>query len=666
MNLTRNLAQELVKNGRVGVIKDEDPVFRNCLAEIKEALGKRGLLPFLGAGISTSEPSRLPLAEPLTEPIREAMWEASREVRIALIARGKNEAIQDSFRLLFKETRMENLFDALHDAFGTESLEFLRVLDGMEPNRNHKALASLAVAGYLPYCITLNFDVLLETTVKIKKGRFTTYCPLSDQTLGEEIDSSSEVLIIKPHGSFAKPGQGQNRLRFVAATLKQSGRLPMQANMDAIGKLIGKSQLLLVAGYSDNDWDIFPILKEFSKEKNLRVIWIEHAGFEQCKDLPSPQQIVNLLERKGSREKVLGFIHSLGPRGTILVGDCIDIFEDLPRQMGSIVEDKLSLGDVWGERYRRKEDEMFQSQAAIGKLKTEKSRLAFAFAGILGARDEKVLSRSLLEWIRSQAGSTDLELKGECLWRLGGSLYMENKSAQAISRGHEALKVLQSTPTISPLVMADHYAWMGYMYLGLARPPKILGVLNFLKFPYHFLRGILFLTHSIRIEQRRSKDTIVQGRAKYYALDYLHHWVNVTLLLGQRGRFLSRPIHSAIGKLYGRLFEKYPQQKEVELYRMREWEARVIGGAGKSLRQEFMHGLNIIEESCKLTLNEHHLGNVYVYKALLHFEDGNFQEAENLLAKAESHWASEAFSSGSGKRRIWLFRRFLNLKNTAT
>lgn len=557
---------------------------------------------------------------------------------------------------------MEMLFDALFQAFGDVAFDGLNVLDGTTPNSNHEALASLAVAGYLPKCITLNFDVLIETAILIKKGTYSTYCPLADKMLGEEVISSSDILIVKPHGSFAKPGQYSDRLQYVAATLSQCGRLPMIANINAIGGLIRKSNVLLVAGYSDNDWDIFPVLRDHSGTLE-RVIWIAHADVKKLHQPQNPEQIVNILGDK-QKVKVLEFIAAFGQRASILIGDLRDVLSKLQREMDVNVPNKLSWKVIWSKQQGEQEGTVNDSKHFWKALKSDRPRLALSLAAILGARVERVFLQALLKWITSHAAPSDYKLIGDCYWRYGGSLFMADELRKSITVNKEATRILLMAPDPNYAELADHYLWLGYQYLSFARPPRVARIPEALRMPYNLVIGLCYLRRAVHIERRHSQDQLIQGKAACYCVDFLHYWANAFLLLGPKGRLLSKYVHRMIAHLYQRLFNKHPRQRDIELYRMRDMEAMVLGGARVETLQEFMHELNIIEESCNLTLNEHHLGNVFVYKALLYYEAGDIGEATRLMAEAEAHWSSEAYKSKSGLRRVALFRRFLSLNRS--
>lgn len=662
----REEIERLRSRQQIGIIQDEDVVYERCWKEMSEALTQCKLLPFLGAGISVAEPSYLPLATTVTEPILNAVWSATSEVRTTLVDQGYEESVSQACRLLFEDTRMEKLFDALVEAFGDLGLRGFTVLDGRIPNPNHNALASLAVRGFLPRCITLNFDVLVETAVRVKGGSFATVCPLAGETLGSSTHSSPDLIVLKPHGSFAEPGALGNRLQHVAATLSQAGRLPMASNISAMGEQMKSSRLLLVAGYSDNDWDIFPILKQHAS-KIERVIWIEYADQQARGRISSGADILEVLtsEKKDkvlSFHKVLDFVESLGARGTILVGDCMDLFSRLQKELAANVPDKHALEEIWQrEEVCSGNTPKAVLNSFVEELTLDRPRLGLTLAALLGSREEKVFLRPLLRWIASQAAPSDHELIADCSWRLAGSLHMDDRLRESIRVSKQALATLRKAHVPRPEVLADHYVWLGYQHLCLAAPSHVGTPFHVFALPWNILRGGCLLIRGARLDPHGSGQGRLRGRAVYYWVDFVHRWANSVLLLGPKGRFLWRPLFHCVATLYKRLFERFPEQRDVELYRMREIEACVLGRVRKERREEFTRDLDIIENSCGLTLNEHHLGNVFLYRALLHHENGRIDEARHSLALAEGHWSDQATHSKSGLRKVALFRRGLGL-----
>jgi hypothetical protein len=96
---------------------------------------------------------------------------------------------------------MERILDAIHQTHGRAALEYLSVLNGNAWNRNHSALASLVKAGLLPYCVTLNFDLLIEKAVAAIQASCRTICSLVDKQF-QFGDGPERIQLLKPYGSF--------------------------------------------------------------------------------------------------------------------------------------------------------------------------------------------------------------------------------------------------------------------------------------------------------------------------------------------------------------------------------------------------------------------------------------------------------------------------------
>ncbi len=175
------------------------------------------LVPFFGAGISISPPSCVPSADNVNKKIKRILWDSFKEIIEEDVWLSHKNELNKIARLLVK-TRMERLFDVLHKAYGLEGLEGIKALNGKNPNFNHECIALLSKNNYLQYCITLNFDILIEKACQ----NYQTICPLySSEPIFNE-NSNKGLTIIKPHGSF-NINEKYEDLKYVQLTIDQAG-----------------------------------------------------------------------------------------------------------------------------------------------------------------------------------------------------------------------------------------------------------------------------------------------------------------------------------------------------------------------------------------------------------------------------------------------------------
>ena len=225
---------------------------------------------FTGAGIS--KPSGLPLADDLCQGLLTAMKNALEITNIGT---------QDDRNLvekILKEYRLERILDSLLDTYSDQDiLDYLGVLQNTNENYNHEAIASLASMGLINHLITLNFDTLFEQALSKRQIKYSWNLPLSSLKLIP--DSNCQFIIIKPHGTLQLKGFPYAP-HYLSATLQYAGDRPQLENIGAIKNVISSNPVLFVAGYSDFDWDIFPILRGIPWS---HVYWCQYNPKEKLK-----------------------------------------------------------------------------------------------------------------------------------------------------------------------------------------------------------------------------------------------------------------------------------------------------------------------------------------------------------------------------------------------
>lgn len=305
---------------QIGYIEERNDNYITVKQHILKSLINRQLIPILGAGISMAPPSYLPSADNITYPIIDLLFKSINDLNHEL--ENESEAgkiLVKKAESIIKKTRMERLFEALNSVYKDVGLTGFYALDGSTCNDNHKSIAILSKNNFLPVCITLNFDILIEKALDEINGRFETVVPLCGQKpiLSNNDSSNLNLNIIKPHGTFKHWDEKNERLQYIYGTISRAGDIPQIENLNEIKKHISDKVDILVAGYSDNDWDIFPIIQDFERKELIgKVFWIQYEGLEKL-DI-----------------KVYEWINKLGSRGTILVGDPINLFRDIITELG--------------------------------------------------------------------------------------------------------------------------------------------------------------------------------------------------------------------------------------------------------------------------------------------------------------------------------------------
>lgn len=642
--------KELEINNQIGFIIENDMVYRNSLNEILTSLKGEKLVPFLGAGISFASPSYVPLAGKIIYRIIDLL-----KLTFDSFANGinlSNDVDIQKLKSLMDETRMERLFDILSQSYGQEALNGLLALDGNKPNFNHKSIAILSENNLLKSCITLNFDILIEKASKDYK----TYCPLVSQNPIFQ-EGNGKLRIIKPHGSFEKEGIKNDRLKYTYATISQAGDMPHPENIDSLEQELKNEDILLVAGYSDNDWDIFPIIRDIINENNnLRIIWIQ---FETSENVLLKK--TNSLNQKGFH-KVLNLISS-NNKHCILIGDVSNVFNDILKRLRITIEpegykDETVISD-WSDNI---------INDYIDFLKSSPDCLLLALSKLLGCQTEFLFQRHFLQNVISSAKSKEnYKLLHNAYAQLAGTYHMESKYKRALIFRKHVLVIEKKYPVNHSLNKPENYMLLGYDYLCIAKHPNV-SLINVPYLLYNLILGFWYLNKSIKLEHKFNPNSKnVKMISTYYKLDLFHSWLNLLLIFGPKVSWAIRLPYKILYSKYKTLFRKYPPLANVEYYWMRALEAQIISTNSKiTNKQDIENQLNKIEDSCKLTYKQIHIGNVYLYRALI---SGSKEKIETGLSKAERHWNGENenkndIHSGYGKfysglRHVILFKRYL-------
>jgi len=202
---------------RIGLIDNGDQVFQSLIPTLCDGFLSKRVLPFLGAGISASAPSCLPLAPELNKPLLGELL----KVMILFIKQTDNHSHLSQndvwiAKNVIKNARLEKVLDAFHQSYGDEIFDYMSILDRGTPNANHLAFAKLSLADYLPSIITLNFDRLLEKAIVKLGGACETVCPLSDKPSIIFGKNQLYCKIIKPHGTFCPPEYSKNSFEYIS------------------------------------------------------------------------------------------------------------------------------------------------------------------------------------------------------------------------------------------------------------------------------------------------------------------------------------------------------------------------------------------------------------------------------------------------------------------
>jgi SIR2-like domain len=232
----------------------------NALERLAAAAKAKKLTVFVGAGMSTVSPTNAPGWFELRDLILEEM---------ARFLINDMFSYQDVVRSLLDDLRAstirpEIILEAI-DRFGGMSsvIDFARPLNDGIPNPAHYALASLVREGLVSHIITSNWDTYLERALG-GDHPLTLKSPPSDLS---DLPNGARALL-HVHGSL----EGR---AFVQAGHYRLGVAPEASRM--LAKILDSTQCLFL-GYSGNDYDIFPLLRQSMEQSRTVFYWLVKPG----------------------------------------------------------------------------------------------------------------------------------------------------------------------------------------------------------------------------------------------------------------------------------------------------------------------------------------------------------------------------------------------------
>ena len=208
------------------------------------------LILLSGAGISTQEPSNIPLSKDISEKLVDLF------LKIAF--HDENTEKKYKAKIDLASLRIEIIFDILKNIFGEEILNCFSLINGQYPNKNHLYIAQLCLLRQIKNIFTLNFDELHEASFDYfyeyssYKQRNRTISLKTNNDFREFIESSNNFNIFHLHGSFTNINEINVSILDIGLSLSKSKQDLIQNKL--------KNADIFCFGYSDHDPDIFPII----------------------------------------------------------------------------------------------------------------------------------------------------------------------------------------------------------------------------------------------------------------------------------------------------------------------------------------------------------------------------------------------------------------------
>ncbi|HWO88539.1 MAG TPA: SIR2 family protein, partial [Gemmatimonadales bacterium] len=489
---------------------------------------------------------------------------------------------------MLRDARLERLLDAMIFGHGPGALAYLDVLNGSEWNANHGFIAEAARAGLLHACVTLNFDLLIEAATR-KFGRCVTECPL----IGREFecgDGPELLRVVKLHGSFAPTSQASQPYEFLSAAISQAGTQPARANRKRLDELTEHSPTLLVAGYSDDDWDIFPMLQHIAPRFG-RVVWLEYAGTAEMAEEKLGRARAGIPSKHGDgfERRVVPWLKRRCPHSLVVVCRASSFLREVSTRCGLTWHDRAGVPGHTQTADMR----MFVIDRNLFEERSVRSMLALAaFVQHTGE-----FSRRLLEQLQRHPlvrSSVDLA------WRVEHLLAHTEHTAGELRRAthHMRCAIELKRSTGDRVGLAADWVWLGYEHLCLAkrpgrrdrgpgqdaRPPLVPGrmlrdaiIRWVLEIPFEVAMGLYFLARGLSSASGSKRERRTRrASALYYLGDLVHSWGNLSMLGGAQ---LVRKLRWCFGiplALYWLAGRVDPEWMDSGYYWMRRLEAGLL------------------------------------------------------------------------------------------
>ncbi len=247
-----------------------------------------------------------------------------------------------------------------------------------------------------------------------------------------------------------------------------------------------------MAGYSDNDWDIFPIIQDYLYDHpELRLIWIQYENDNNVsnEEEKSLKQIDKILK---------WFLRRKNKNHSILIGNISTLLEDLLNEL-NLSTDSNPQNNKWDDWASKRIDEY------LSILKRDQNKLLLAFCYLIGTQTERFFHRKIISKLEQIArDNQDKNLLIECYWALAGSFHMESKYDKSLELRKRTIKLEESSNEINYQKLSDRYMWTGYNYYCLCKRPQI-SPKGFFLFFKNYYKGKRFMKQAVTLENEYNK-----------------------------------------------------------------------------------------------------------------------------------------------------------------
>lgn len=247
-------------------------VFKKDVHELGEAISKKRLVLFCGAGISMDFPTCLPSFREYNNTIIDAMEK--------LLSSQEQDTLKKEIESLKTEDENfppELLMEKAYRYFGPKIIGLTDLFgdSSLKPNANHEMISALTKHG-VRIILTTNFDQLIEKALGNEKKIFEGKKRFRELTALIQSDQLPEKpVVVKLHGSAGNHEE-------IILTLNQAGKPNTDTNNLVKALFECERYVFLFLGYRGGDFDLFPtILRGAEISKSSLLYWTFHPKFRK-------------------------------------------------------------------------------------------------------------------------------------------------------------------------------------------------------------------------------------------------------------------------------------------------------------------------------------------------------------------------------------------------
>ena len=615
-------------------IRNSKKDLSNIAKIIAVDIRKRSLIPYFGAGLSNDPPSNNLLALDIRAPLITLLVEAlTKSVPIESIGLSAQD-----LKVRFEEYTPERIIDSFYDLQAQEVYKYLSILNVSKPNDNHRMLARLSARNLLPFCITLNFDTLFEQAAVVEGGNVISVVPLIESLLAYK-EKPCNTLLIKPHGSFVKKASERagtlSAIDQLLPALSQIGNSPHLKNIKVFGSAFETSKSVLVMGYGQRDWDVWPIV-DIYKERIKRLYWVFY------RDPGNTEAIAKKLPAWAKENRYECYA---------IIGDIDDLLYACLQYLG--VEFDRYTGGC--KKPRCPNTDMFCHQL----------RSAIAAINLMPERDANIKSKlfkDIVDQIQAKA-HPDMMAISACYSQLAWSKYVRWDMKNAFRYNKQEIKCIAKSDNLSKherrfrinrALLARGYIYLGKVKLYLKDVSLHSAQFSLRQSMGAFLYAVMGGLYYVRIWVMSCfmRDSYVVS----YAGSQWNSLVHLILLRrastsGQIGR-LTAYLLRCVAKKYmdGVNCSSIIRTQaffDREYFELRALEAELLARPSTSRLAEIERRVGDLHMVLIATKNGH-IPEVYLCQALvIHRKTGDSMRARERLLDAERIWEAEKVFSGT-------------------